>query len=192
MKKKKQLSKKYKILIIITSLIIILSLFLILKQNSQEQVLIKTNYGDIKLELYSEKSPITVANFKLYIKDEFYNNLVFHRIMEGFMIQGGGFDINKQKKETKSPIKLESNNGLSNEKYTIAMARTPAPDSATSQFFINTKDNYFLDYGVRDQGYAVFGKVIDGKEVVDKIEKIPTDENNWPTEKVIIEEIKLL
>jgi len=192
MKKKKKLLKGYKISIIIIAILIAISLFLVIKQNSQEKVLIKTNYGDIKIELYPKKAPVTVENFKSYAEKDFYDGLVFHRIIEGFMIQGGGFDADGEKKETDAPIPLESQSGLSNEKYTIAMARTTIPDSATSQFFINTNDNYILDYGVRDQGYAVFGKVVKGKDVVEKIENIPTDENDWPTENIIIEEVVLL
>lgn len=192
MKKKKKLLKGYKISIIIIAILIAISLFLVIKQNSQEKVLIKTNYGDIKIELYPKKAPVTVENFKSYAEKDFYDGLIFHRIIEGFMIQGGGFDADGEKKETDAPIPLESQSGLSNEKYTIAMARTTIPDSATSQFFINTNDNYILDYGVRDQGYAVFGKVVKGEDVVEKIENIPTDENDWPTENIIIEEVVLL
>ena len=140
-------------------------------------VKLQTNLGDIVLELDDEKAPNTVANFLGYVKDGFYNGTIFHRVIDGFMIQGGGFTENLQKKGTKAPIENEANNGLKNLKGTIAMARTNAPHSATAQFFINVVNNDFLDYRApnpRGWGYAVFGKVVQGMEVVDKIRKIPT------------------
>lgn len=160
-----------------------------IKEDSNK-VKIETNYGNIVIELYPEKAPLTVANFKKYVKDDFYSDTIFHRIIDGFMIQGGGFDASSgEEKETYAPIKLESKNGLKNDRGTIAMARTMVPDSATSQFFINTKDNDFLNYGYRDEGYAVFGKVISGMEVVDKISKVQTDSDDKPLKDVIIKKV---
>ena len=162
-------------------------------------VLLKTNHGDIKLELNAEKAPVTVANFIEYVKSGHYNGKIFHRVIDGFMIQGGGMD--KDMKETRSgkPIKNEANNGLKNDKYTIAMARTSDPHSATAQFFINIKDNDFLNFSGENAhgwGYAVFGKVTDGTEVVDKIKAVKTGRRGMhddvPTETVIIESAELV
>ena len=155
---------------------------------------IKTNLGSFTLELDEEKAPISSKNFKDYVKKGFYNGTIFHRVIDGFMIQGGGFDLDMSQKETDSPIKNEANNGLKNEKYTVAMARTSIPDSATSQFFINTSDNSFLDYPGQDgAGYCVFGKVTEGFDIVDKINSVQTGSNNGhqdvPVEPVIIEEV---
>lgn len=148
------------------------------KQNNKNiNLLMKTNIGEIKLELYPDKAPVTVENFVSYVKDNFFNGLIFHRVINGFMIQGGGFDENLRQKETKTPIKIESDNGLKNDRGTIAMARTNDPNSATSQFFINLVDNNFLNFrspDVTGYGYAVFGKVTDGMDVVDKIATVPT------------------
>lgn len=148
------------------------------KQNYKNiNLLMKTNIGEIKLELYPDKAPVTVENFVSYVKDNFFNGLIFHRVINGFMIQGGGFDENLRQKETKAPIKIESDNGLKNDRGTIAMARTNDPNSATSQFFINLVDNNFLNFrspDVTGYGYAVFGKVTDGMDVVDKIATVPT------------------
>ncbi len=148
------------------------------KQSSKNiNILMKTNIGEIKLELYPDKAPVTVENFVSYVNDNFFNGLIFHRVIDGFMIQGGGFDENLHQKETKAPIKIESDNGLKNDRGTIAMARTNDPNSATSQFFINLVDNNFLNFRSPDitgYGYAVFGKVTDGMEVVDKIATVPT------------------
>lgn len=139
-------------------------------------ITIKTTQGDIQLELNAELAPITVANFLEYAKAGHYNGTIFHRVIDGFMIQGGGMDAKMQERATRKPIKNESTNGLENKKYTIAMARTNVADSATSQFFINTSDNDFLDRAnSRDGvGYAVFGMVTGGKEVVDAIGKVRT------------------
>jgi len=139
-------------------------------------VVIKTSVGDITLTLDEEKAPITVANFLQYAKDGHYAGTIFHRVIDGFMIQGGGMTADMKPKKTRASIKNESSNGLKNVKYSVAMARTNVPDSATSQFFINTKDNDFLN---KDQsgdgvGYAVFGMVTDGLDVVDKINKVAT------------------
>jgi peptidyl-prolyl cis-trans isomerase B (cyclophilin B) len=139
-------------------------------------VTLKTSQGDITLELDSQAAPITVENFLKYAKDGHYDGTIFHRVIPGFMIQGGGFSSDMKQKSTQPSIKNESSNGLSNAKYTIAMARTSVPDSATSQFFINTKDNLFLDKANSQDGvgYCVFGKVTTGTEVVDAIEGVDT------------------
>ncbi|HSR02950.1 MAG TPA: peptidylprolyl isomerase [Methylophilaceae bacterium] len=137
----------------------------------------KTNIGAFTVELYPDKAPITVANFLQYVKDGFYEKTIFHRVINNFMIQGGGFERDLFEKPTKEPIKNESNNGLKNKVGTIAMARTPDPDSATSQFFINLKDNDFLDYTSPEPdkiGYCVFGKVTKGMDVVKQIGVSPT------------------
>ncbi len=146
-------------------------------ESSNINILMKTNIGDIELELYPDKAPITVENFVSYINDKFFDGLIFHRVIDGFMIQGGGFDDRLSQKQTKSPIKIESDNGLKNDRGTIAMARTNDPNSATSQFFINLVDNNFLNFrspDVSGYGYAVFGKVTKGMDVVDKIGTVPT------------------
>jgi len=155
---------------------------------------IKTNLGSFTLKLDEEKAPITSKNFKDYVEKDFYNGTIFHRVIDEFTIQGGGFDLDMSQKETDSPIKNEASNGLKNEKYTVAMARTSIPDSATSQFFINTSDNSFLDYPGQDgAGYCVFGKVTKGFDIVDKINSVQTGSNNShqdvPVEPVIIEEV---
>jgi len=136
-------------------------------------ITLKTNMGDIVIELDEEKAPISSENFKQYVRDGFYDGVIFHRVIPNFMIQGGGFMPDMMQKATREPIENEAKNGLSNEKYTLAMARTMEPHSASAQFFINTKDNSFLDYPGQDGwGYAVFGKVVEGTDVVDKIEKV--------------------
>ncbi len=148
-------------------------------QTPQKPVRVKlvTSMGDIVLELYPDKAPATVANFLQYVKEGHYNGTVFHRVINGFMIQGGGLDADLNPKPTRPPIQNEADNGLKNEPYTIAMARTTAPHSATSQFFINVADNKSLNH--RDKtpagwGYTVFGRVVEGREVVDKIKAVPT------------------
>ncbi|HEY1376916.1 MAG TPA: peptidylprolyl isomerase [Gemmataceae bacterium] len=169
-------------------------------------VVMETSMGPIKIELYEDKTPITVKNFLSYVDDKFYDNTIFHRVMgkensrDDFMIQGGGFTTDKKEKKTKAPIKNESGNGLSNTRGTIAMARTDDPDSATAQFFINIADNSRLDH--YRGGYAVFGKVIDGMDVVDKIKAVRTGRAtletpagalpapNVPTENVIIKSVR--
>jgi peptidyl-prolyl cis-trans isomerase A (cyclophilin A) len=160
------------------------------------QILIVTSEGNITLELYPDKAPITVANFLGYVKDGTYENTVFHRVIKGFMIQGGGYTTAGQEKPTKAQIKLESNNGLKNDIGTIAMARTNVPDSATDQFFINTANNDFLNYAPGNSGYAVFGKVISGMDVVKKIEMSPTIVKNrmedWPVNDIVIEKVSVL
>lgn len=147
------------------------------KESKSPHVLLKTTAGNIKLELYPEKAPITVKNFLQYVDEGHYNNTIFHRVIDKFMIQGGGFTKEMKQKSVKAAIKNEASNGLKNEKGTIAMARTSDVNSATAQFFINGVNNSFLDYKddtSRGYGYCVFGKVIEGQEVVDKILKVKT------------------
>lgn len=159
-------------------------------------VIMTTSKGNIKIELFKDKAPITVENFLSYVNDGFYDGTIFHRVIPNFMIQGGGFTPEFTQKPTKQPIKNEAANGLKNERGTIAMARTQAVDSATSQFFINLADNNFLNNGVRDYGYAVFGKVIDGMDVVDKIAAVETGQRGMyadvPKEDVVIESVKVV
>lgn len=156
-----------------------------------------TNQGKIVLELNAEKAPKSVANFMQYAKAGFYNGTVFHRVIPGFMIQGGGFDQKMGQKETRQPVENEAKNGLKNARGTIAMARRPDPHSATAQFFINLEDNSNLDAPSFDGwGYAVFGKVTQGMDVVDKIAKVPTGNvgphQNVPLEPVIIQSVKII
>jgi len=158
------------------------------------KVTLKTNHGSLLIELDEKAAPITVKNFENYVNKGFYNDTIFHRVIDGFMIQGGGFTKDMSQKQTDSPIKNEADNGLKNEKYSIAMARTSIPDSATSQFFINVNNNNFLDFPGQDgAGYCVFGKVIEGHDVVDKIAKVSTGSasghQDVPSEAVIIEEV---
>lgn len=154
---------------------------------------LRTTLGDIGLELDSEKAPETARNFIQYVESGHYDNTLFHRVIDGFMIQGGGFEPGMTQKPCKDPIKNEADNGLKNEKYTIAMARTSDPHSATAQFFINVADNSFLDFKMPNGngwGYCVFGKVIEGQEVVDKIRGVKTGTSGFhqdvPKENVII------
>lgn len=140
-------------------------------------VTMSTSKGNIKIELFEKKAPITVGNFLQYVDDEFYNDTIFHRVISGFMIQGGGFDSNMEQKETRSPIDIESDNGVKNDRGTIAMARTMDPNSATAQFFINLVDNDFLNFtsaDVQGYGYTVFGKVVEGLDIVDEIASAKT------------------
>jgi len=138
------------------------------------RVLLTTSLGEIELELEAEKAPVSVENFLGYVDSGFYDGTVFHRVIPGFMVQGGGFGEGLNQKPTKAPIKNEADNGLHNVRGTVAMARTQNVNSATSQFFINHRDNDFLDHGGRDFGYAVFAKVVRGMEVVDQIAQVPT------------------
>ena len=159
------------------------------------KVRMKTSLGDVVIELYPEKAPKTVANFLKYVDDGFYSDTIFHRVIPGFMIQGGGFEKNMSQKKTREPIELESRNGLKNDRGTIAMARTSVPDSATAQFFINTVNNNGLNYPQPDgNGYAVFGKVIEGMDTVDKIAQVQTTRAGMhadvPREPVIIESVE--
>jgi len=159
-------------------------------------VVTETNLGNFEIELDANNAPITVANFLAYVKEGFYDGLIFHRVIDGFMIQGGGMDQNMKEKMNRPPIKNEATNGLKNIKYTIAMARTSVVDGATSQFFINVADNSFLDHTnttSQGYGYAVFGKVINGTEVIDKIKSVPTTSKGFyqdvPKEPVIIKKM---
>lgn len=156
------------------------------------QVLMKTSQGDITLELDRERAPVSVENFLTYADSGHYNGTVFHRVIKDFMIQGGGFDQNMRQKATLPPIKNEAQNGLKNRRGSIAMARTSVVDSATSQFFINVKDNTFLDHGSRDFGYAVFGKVTAGMDVVDAIATSATGRGDIPVEPIIIESVTVV
>ncbi len=161
------------------------------KQESKNpHILFSTSLGDITIELLPDKAPVTVKNFIDYVESGFYNDTIFHRIIPDFMIQGGGFAQDMQQKETRPPIKNEADNGMRNARGTVAMARTRDINSATAQFFINLKDNTFLDHGVRDYGYAVFGRVIEGMDVVDKIAAVRTTtrsgHQNVPVEPVIV------
>ncbi len=160
-------------------------------------VVMETSEGTIKIELFEEKAPGTVKNFLKYVEDKHYDGTIFHRVIPTFMIQGGGFEPGLKEKKTRDPIKNESNNGLSNLKGTIAMARTPRPDSATSQFFINVKDNTSLDKAKAGDGvgYCVFGRVIEGLDVVDKIKAVETassgQHDDVPKKDVVIKSVKL-
>jgi cyclophilin family peptidyl-prolyl cis-trans isomerase len=158
-------------------------------------ITIKTNHGDISVELFDDKAPITCDNFRQYIRDGHYAGTVFHRVIPNFMIQGGGMDESMTQKPTRDPIKNEADNGESNVRGTLAMARTMVVDSATSQFFINLRDNDFLDHGTRDFGYAVFGRVCDGMDVVEAIAAVPTGNRGGhqdvPVEAVEIIEVTL-
>ena len=161
-------------------------------------VKLTTNFGDITLELNAEKAPITVANFLQYVESGYYDGVIFHRVIDGFMIQGGGFDANMKQKTTKAEIKNEADNGFGNDKYTVAMARTSIPDSASSQFFINVGDNDFLNHTAPTSsgwGYCVFGKVVEGIDVVDKIRAVKTTSKaghrDVPIEAVVIEKASL-
>ncbi|MDF3036175.1 MAG: ppiB1 [Paucimonas sp.] len=160
------------------------------------QVTLKTDMGEVVIELYPEKAPKTVSNFLGYVKSGQYKGTIFHRVIQGFMIQTGGFDKAMKQKAVKASVENEANNGLKNEKYTVAMARTAAPHSATSQFFINVNDNASLDYPSFDGwGYCVFGKVIKGQEVVDKIAEVAVGSKagheNVPLEPVVIQSAAL-
>lgn len=162
-------------------------------------VKLQTNFGTITLDLDAEKAPQTVANFLQYVNDGFFNDTIFHRVIDGFMIQGGGFMADMTQKATRDQIQNEATNGLKNEAYTVAMARTPNPHSASSQFFINLADNGFLNHtGQNSQGwgYCVFGKVVEGQDVVDKIAKVKTGNKaghqDVPVEAVIIESAEVV
>ncbi|WP_306574828.1 peptidylprolyl isomerase [Oligella urethralis] len=166
---------------------------------SNTRVKLVTNMGDIVLELDGAKAPITTQNFLDYVKNGFYSNVIFHRVIPNFMIQGGGFEPGMNQKNTNAPITNEADNGLKNDKYTIAMARTQDPHSASAQFFINTNDNDFLNFtapSVQGWGYAVFGKVVEGTEVVDAIEKVATGTRGFhgdvPREDVIIQSAEIV
>jgi len=157
-------------------------------------VLMHTNYGDITIELNYEKAPISAANFEQYVRDGFYDGVIFHRVIDGFMVQGGGFDVSMDQKETRANIENEADNGLTNDEGTLAMARTMDPHSASAQFFINVGSNAFLNHSGKNSqgwGYAVFGKVVDGMDVVNEIKKVKTvtksGHQDVPEEPVVIE-----
>ncbi len=189
---------RFRLSLPIVLFLLILPFSLIAQENPK--VLLKTSMGDITLELFQEKAPVSVENFLSYVKDGFYDGVIFHRVIKDFMIQGGGYNKEMQKKETKDPIKNEATNGLKNKRGTMAYARTSVINSATSQFFINHVDNPFLDHKSktpREFGYAVFGKVIDGMDVVDNIAqvKVHTLSNgmqNVPVEPVVIQSVMLI
>ena len=162
-------------------------------------VKLKTNFGDITIELNAEKAPLTVANFLEYAISGFYTNTIFHRVISGFMVQGGGFEPGMKQKPVKSAVKNEADNGLKNEKYTVAMARTNDPHSATAQFFINVENNEFLNFKSptpQGWGYCVFGKVTEGTDIVDKITAVKTASSGFhqdvPARDVIIESVEVL
>jgi peptidyl-prolyl cis-trans isomerase B (cyclophilin B) len=162
-------------------------------------LIVSTSMGDIKIALYEKEAPETVKNFLAYVTDKFFDGTIFHRVMPGFMIQGGGFTPDMQQKPTKPPVKNEAANGLKNEVGTLAMARTPDPDSATAQFFINLKNNEFLDYkdsSMQGFGYCVFGKVIEGMDVVRKLELVKTSRKgtheNVPVEAITINSVTVV
>jgi len=155
-------------------------------------ITLHTNFGDITLEMNEEKAPKTVANFIKYATDGHYDNTIFHRVIDGFMIQGGGFAPGMEEKQTQKPIKNEANNGLSNVKYSVAMARTMEPHSASAQFFINVNDNTFLDHKSETTdgwGYCVFAKVVKGEEVVDKIKTVATGNAHFVHQDVPLEDV---
>jgi peptidyl-prolyl cis-trans isomerase B (cyclophilin B) len=167
-------------------------------ERNRPMVKLHTNFGVITLELDAEKAPISVANFLDYAKSGFYDGTIFHRVIDNFMIQGGGFEKGMKQKTTKAPIKNEASNKVTNDLYTVAMARTSDPHSATAQFFINIKDNTFLNFTSETPqgwGYAVFGKVVEGKDIVDKIRAVPTGNKgmhqNVPLEDVVIEKAEV-
>ncbi len=161
---------------------------------TETRVKLQTNHGDIVIELNAEKAPKTTANFLEYVREGFYDGTIFHRVINNFMIQGGGFEAGMKQKKTRQPVENEANNGLKNDRYTIAMARTSDPHSATAQFFINVADNDFLNHTAPTSngwGYAVFGKVVEGTETVDKIKSVKTGSRGFhqdvPAEDVVIE-----
>jgi peptidyl-prolyl cis-trans isomerase A (cyclophilin A) len=157
-------------------------------------VVLTTSFGDVEIELNQDKAPVSTQNFLKYVDSNFYNNTIFHRVIPGFMAQGGGFTAQMVQKPTNDPIKNEADNGLHNVRGTVAMARTSDVNSATSQFFINVKDNAMLDHGARDYGYAVFGKVVKGMDVVDQIVNSPAGNKsgmqNVPLDPILIKTAK--
>ncbi len=154
-------------------------------------ITIKTNHGDIGVELFEEKAPLSCENFRQYVTDGHFDGTIFHRVIPNFMVQGGGMDESMSSKETRAPIKNEADNGETNVRGTLAMARTGVVDSATSQFFINLNDNDFLNHGGRDFGYAVFGRVASGMDVVDAIAAVPTG-NSGGHQDVPVEPVEII
>ena len=162
-------------------------------------VLMQTNFGNITIELNHEKAPITAANFEQYVRDGFYDGVIFHRVIDGFMVQGGGFDVSMDQKETRANSENEADNGLTNDEGTLAMARTMDPHSASAQFFINVGDNAFLNHSGKNSqgwGYAVFGKVVEGMDVVNTIKKVSTTSKSGhqdvPADPVVIESATMI
>ncbi len=159
-------------------------------------VVFSTTLGDIKIEFLSEQAPVSVENFLQYVDEGFFEGTIFHRVIPGFMVQGGGFTADMGQKQTRDPIKNEADNGVLNTRGTLSMARTQAVDSATTQFFINVADNAFLDHGERDFGYAVFARVVEGMDVVDKIVAVRTADRgghqNVPVDPVVVTAVKRL
>lgn len=198
MRKKRNKNKKIKTIHYVLGALILLAIIFIAtfyggKKMTNPIVEMQTSKGLIVIELDQQNAPNTVQNFLNYVDEGFYDGTIFHRVIKDFMIQGGGFTVNGDKKETHAPIDIESDNGLTNDRGTIAMARTNDPNSATSQFFINVVNNSFLNYKSGSPGYTVFGKVIEGMDVVDKIRDVQTQSNpmpDWPVEAVIINSVK--
>ncbi len=187
------------IMVILAAITLFLAVNPAQAERQNPMVKLTTSMGDITIELYADKAPVSVANFLAYVKDGFFSGTVFHRVIPGFMVQGGGMDKDLNPKPTKDQIRNEADNGLKNEKYTLAMARTPEPHSASSQFFVNIADNEFLNFAAKTPqgwGYAVFGKVVEGMDVVDKIAAVPTDRKGFhedvPTTPVLIEKAEVL
>ncbi len=188
---------RFKALLVI---LFLLSPFAVHGADDHPRVLIQTNLGDIVVELDRKRAPVTVENFLRYVREGFYDGTIFHRVIDGFMIQGGGFTPEFRRKQTYAPIQNEADNGLKNVRGTIAMARTRNPHSATAQFFINVADNKFLDHTrptLNGWGYTVFGKVVEGMDVVDRIRRVPTGPGgpfpkDVPRETVVIKRITLL
>jgi len=190
------MSRSYLVSLVVVALIALMSTVPYAKVGKVQnpQVLLKTSMGDIKIELYPDKAPKSVENFLTYVKEGFYNGTIFHRVIKDFMIQGGGYDRNMKRKKTHPPIVNEAKNGLKNKRGTIAYARTSVINSATSQFFINLKDNYFLDHKndtPAGYGYAVFGKVVEGMDVVDKIASVKTGVR-WGMKDVPLKPIEII
>jgi peptidyl-prolyl cis-trans isomerase B (cyclophilin B) len=163
------------------------------------KVKLQTSMGDIVIELETEKAPVTTENFLRYVRDGFYDNTVFHRVINGFMVQGGGFEPGLKQKPVRAPIENEAGNGLKNDAYTVAMARTSDPHSATAQFFLNVVNNNFLNFrsaSADGHGYCVFGKVVEGRDVVDKIKAVPTGNRGFhqdvPAEDVVIKKAEIV
>jgi len=194
--------KQYRNKIAVSLITFVIFSLICLQLNSayaNPKVLMETSKGSITIELYEKEAPKTVKNFLSYVSEGFYNNLIFHRVIKDFMIQGGGFDSEMRQKDTKTPIKNEARRGLNNDRGTIAMARTNVIDSATAQFFINLKDNDFLNHSdntSRGFGYAVFGEVINGMDVVDSIARVGTGTYNGfgdvPKEPLIIKNVSII
>lgn len=187
-----------RLLLLCAILLVAASTSVFSQENDHPEVVMHTTMGDITIEVFAEKAPITAENFLQYVKDGFYDGTIFHRVIPGFVIQGGGFTTQyKQADGQRDPIKNESQNGLKNKRGTLSMARTPKPNSATSQFFINLDDNTQLNYRKDHPGYAVFAKVVDGMSVVDKIASIPTGSagpfrQDVPQKTVVIESAKVV